>query len=1210
VQTLRERDPRTHQATLTLNTLGRLEIWCDGRPVTGLKSRKGRALLVYLALNPGLHSRSRLAGMLWGDLPEKRARRNLRHALWSLRQHLSPQALETTRHSAGLSTDVALQIDVLTFEAGVEQARRCQQAGQAKVAMDHLQVAVGLYGGDFLAHFDLPGCPEFEEWMMRRRVALRQQVREALTHLSAYHAQRGDYEPALETTRRQLALGPWWEEGHRQMMRLLARSGQRGAALAQYETCCRVLAEELGVEPAAETTQLYEQIRDGVFAATLAEATVPMAPPAFLTSVPPHPSPPAPFVARERELARLGAYLDTVLAGQGRVVFVTGDAGRGKTALIQEFARRAQEAYPDLIMAGGNCNAHTGIGDPYLPFREALGLLTGDVEARWAAGAITRERARRLWNTLPLTSRALVEDGPDLIDTFIPGTALVARAAAYAPGGAAWLDRLEELVEHKAVSPSPASPQQSDLFEQYTKVLRALAQECPLLLILDDLQWADLGSISLLFHLGRRLAGSRILILGAYRPEEVAAGRGGERHPLEPVLSEFQRDFGDIRVELGQARDREFLEAFLDSEPNRLGATFRETLCRQTGGHPLFTVELLRGMQERGDLVQDEAGRWMEGPALDWEILPARVEAAIAERIGRLPGELQAALTVASVEGEEFTAEVVAQVRATDEREMVRRLSGELERRHRLVSAQGIGRLGSQRLSRYRFRHYLFQKYLYNSLGEVERAYLHEDVGNVLEALYGEGAEEIAVQLARHFQEAGIPDKAVDYLQQAGNRAVRLSAYEEAIAHLTRGLELLRTLPEVPERVQQELDLQITLGPSLMAARGPATPEVEQTYARARELCRQAGETPQLFPVLRGLYEFYHVRAEYQTALELGKRLLRLAQSLQDPALLVQAHFALGMTSLFMGELVPAQEHLEQVITLYDRGQHRSLAFHYGTDPGVFSRSASSLSLWLLGYPDQALKRSHDALELAQEVAHPLSLAIALVYVACIHQLRREEQLTQERAEAAIALCAEQGFPYWLALGFAHKGWALAEQGEGEEAITLIRQGLTDYWATGAKLVQTWFLARLADAYRKVGQAEEGLAVLTEALALVEKTGERYYEAELYQLKGELLLRCIEPFDKLRTAPVEMMQGESEADVEACFRHAEACFQHAIEVARRQRAKSWELRAVMGLSRLWQSQGKGEQARQLLAEIYGWFTEGFDTPDLQEARMLLEALSC
>jgi predicted ATPase len=566
-------------------------------------------------------------------------------------------------------------------------------------------------------------------------------------------------------------------------------------------------------------------------------------------------------VARERELARLSGDLDAALAGRGRVVFVIGGPGRGKTALIQEFARRAQDRRDDLIFAGGNCNAHTGYGDPYLPFREILSLLTGDVDALWHAGAITREHARRLWDTFPAAMQALVEVGPDLIDTFIPSRALVRRAAAYAAGGiagqAAWRLQLEKLVEHKATVPHDPNLHQHALFEQYARVIGALARERPLLLSVDDLQWADVGSIGLLFHLGRGVAGERVLIVGGYRPEEVAPGRlpapsvgqvstsagERERHPLEPVVHEFQRTFGDIIIDLAQAEGRPFVEEYLDSEPNRLSAGFRETLYQQTEGHPLFTAELLHGMQERGDLIRDSEGRWVEGPALDWETLPARVEAAIAERIDRLDAPSRKALRVASVEGETFTAEVVARVRSADEREMVERLSGELERRHRLVRAQEIQRLGALRLARYRFRHILFQNYLYQGLDPVERAYLHEAVGVALEELCGEETKHMAVTLARHFQEAGIAEKAIDYLLQAGEQAKRSSANEAAITHLTGGLELLETTPETPERDQRELDLRIALGVPLVLTKGHAAPEVEATYARAREVCKLVGDT-------------------------------------------------------------------------------------------------------------------------------------------------------------------------------------------------------------------------------------------------------------------------------------------------------------------------------------------------------------------------------
>jgi predicted ATPase len=730
-------------------------------------------------------------------------------------------------------------------------------------------------------------------------------------------------------------------------------------------------------------------------------------------------------------------------------------------------------------------------------------------------------------------------------------------------------------------------------------VLQALARQVSLMLVVDDLQWADAGSIHLLFHLGRQLAGSRILIVGAYRPEEVALGRDGARHPLEPVVNEFRRAFGDITVNLGQAESRDFVEAFLDSEPNRLGLPFREMLYRQTHGHPLFTIELLRGLQERGDLVQDPEGRLVEGPALDWETLPARVEAVIAERIGRLAEPLQAALRVASVEGEVFTAEVVARVRAADEREVVGRLSGELDRRHRLIRAQAIERLGSRRVSRYRFRNYLFQKYLYDNLDQVERAYLHEDVGNVLEELYGDQASEIAaiaaiaVQLAWHFEEAGRAEQAIHYLHQAGERAVQLSAYQEGIAHLTKGLALLMALPDSSERAQQELALQLSLGMAWITTSAPAL-EVEKAYTRARELCQQMGKTSQLCLVLGRLSLFYYVRAEHQKARELAEEALSLAQQAKDPLLVALGHWHLGFILFGLGEYTTARGHLERVIALYNpERHHRSLVVLSVSDAGLSALAYAACCLWCLGYPEQALSRSQEALALARELGHPFSLADVLCYGGCLfNAMRRDALALKNNAEELKRLANEKSFAGWLGMATCFRGEALAMLGRVQEGMTQMREGMAAHQSAGVRLNLSGRLGSLAEAQAKAGQPEEGLSTLGEALALVEQTDERYWEAELHRLRGELLL----------------MQGD-EAEAEASFHQAESCFQHAMEVARRQQAKSWELRATTSLARLWQKQGRMDEACQMLAEIYGWFTEGFDTPDLEEAKALLEELS-
>jgi predicted ATPase len=803
--------------------------------------------------------------------------------------------------------------------------------------------------------------------------------------------------------------------------------------------------------------------------------------------------------------------------------------------------------------------------------------------------------------------QALVEAGPDLIDTFVLRAALFERAMTYTqwPGRPGWLTRLDELVERKPIGPGAPGPQQSSLFEQYTRVLQALAQRGPLLLVVDDLQWADLGSISLLFHLGRHLAGSRILIVGAYRPEEVALGRptspllvggiegGRERHPLEPVVNEFQRAFGDIAVNVDRAEGRGFVEAFLDSEPNRLGVAFREMLYRQTHGHPLFTIELLRGLQERGDLVQDPKGRWIEGPTLDWEKLPARVEAVIAERIGRLAQPLRAALRVASVEGEVFTAEVVARVRATDEREMLGQLSGELDRRHHLIRAQSIQRMDGQLLSRYRFRHILFQRYLYSSLDEVERVHLHEQVGTALEGLYASHAqvEAIAVQLALHFQKARITEKAIHYLHQAGDKAVQLSAYQEAIAHLTRALTLLMTLPDSPERAQQELNLQLSLG---MARMGNIPGhEWESAINRARELCQQTGKTTQLCRVLGELSIFHYVRAEHQQARELGEEALSLAQQAGDPLLVALGHWHLGFIFFALGEYTTARAHLKQIISFYEPQQHHyPFVFLRGSDAGVSALAYDACCLWCLGYPEQALQRSQEALALARELDHAFSLADDLCFGGCLfNNIRRDAPALKDDAEELARLSKGMGFSSFLGAGTCFWGEALAMLEQVQEGMARMREGMAVRQSIGSRCYLSGILGALAEAQAKAGQPEEGLATLAEAFALVEQTGERYWEAELYRLKGELL------------------RGKRAQGDEA---EAEASFHKAIEVARRQQAKSWELRATVSLCRLWHSQGsqgKVGEARQMLAEIYGWFTEGFDTIDLKEAKVLLEELS-
>ena len=1190
---------------LSLSLLGPVQVLLDGETVTKFAFDKVLALLAYLVVEAGRpHRRETLAGLLWPDSPERAARASLRRALSELRRTLGdrsggtersvPAFLSSTRDTIQFNADSDYWLDVASFRALLE-------GGTDEECSDpELNQAVGLYRGQFMEGFFLKDSAPFEDWCALVRERLQRQMLRALTHLADRCEQRGELAQAVEHARRHVELEPWEEAAHRRIMRLLAISGQRGAALAQYESCRQMLAQELGVEPATETRDLYERIRDGTL--QIQPPSVPprqAREPSFLRD---HERYQAPlFVARKPELAQLDGLLELALAGRGRVGFVTGEAGSGKTALAQEFARRATESHPELVVAAGNCNAHTGIGDPYLAFREILALLTGDVEPRWAAGALSSEQARRLWAAAPDVAKALLGWGPDLVDVFIPGDALIAHATAAAGSSASWLNDLVDLVAHKRALRGPFTAEQTDLFSQFTRMLQHVATDRPLLLIVEDVHWIDVGSASLLFHLGRHIEADRILILGLYRPAEIAMGRPTaaqpseaiavsrqfERHPLEPVIHELQRRFGDSHVDLDQAEGRSFVDALVDSEPNRLEMGFRESLHRQGGGNPLFTHEMLRALQERHALVRDDSGRWAASSELDWRTLPARVGGVIEERIRRLPEVSQELLEAASVEGETFTAEAVAQVRRMDARDTVAYLT-DLDRRHRLVVPLASQRLGAQRLSRYRFRHILLQNYLYESTDRVRRAYLHEAVGDALEALYGERAGEAAPQLARHFEQAGIMERAVAYLLQAGTMAMNLSAHQEAIAHLRRGLALLPSLPQGRQRNEYELALQLGLAQMFQATLGYSAPEVGLAAARAHELCAEVDQPGQALMALLQLNIYHGVRGELDRALALAEEASDLASRIGDPALQALASYFLGWVRVALGEFRQARAELEPPIALFAVDQGGAQVYSSGSMWALQAMAWMSYTLSYLGYLDQAHVQSQVAIESAHKLQHPFGLAHVLSVGCSVLSITcREYDAGLNWADEEIRHARERGLTTYVAMGTAHRGQALAGLGRLAEGIDQMRLGLELLAGHGFQMYTAMYLGFLAEAVGRSASPEEGLEILAQALTVMEETNERCGEAEILRIQGDLLLA--------KSAGI----GTDEA---------ESCYRHALEVARRQEAKLLELRAAMSLGRLWQQQGRSEEALEMVRGVYDWFTEGFERPDLREARAFLEDL--
>jgi predicted ATPase/class 3 adenylate cyclase len=675
----------------------------------------------------------------------------------------------------------------------------------------------------------------------------------------------------------------------------------------------------------------------------------------------------------------------------------------------------------------------------------------------------------------------------------------------------------------------------------------------PLVVVCEDLHWSDPSTLELIQLLAEQCSSVRMLLICTGRPEFRPAW------PHRPHHTELT--LGRLSFE----RSRELVQRMAP-----LANASAYAVAERSGGVPLFIEELTRSLIAGGD------------PKTVAHEIPVTLNDSLMARLDRL-GEAREVAQVASVIGQEFSWKMLRAVTGMSNDE----LNGSLRS---LTAGQLLHERGIPPDAHYSFRHALIGEAAYQSLLRSTRQQYHRKIAEVIAQSPADSLVAQPQLLAHHYTEAGDIELAIPQWQMAGQMAIQRSANVEAINHLTKALEMLKGLPQSASRAQQELALQITLSVPLMHTKGYASPEVETLYSRARELYNEIGESPQFFPMLFGMWAFYSLRAQYKTARELCEQLVNVAQSAGDPALLIEAHAARGNTLSFLGEFLPARKHLEQAIALYDPEQYRSHAFVYAQDPGVHSLSYATLVLWLLGYPDQARKRSLEALSLAQELSHPFSLAFALIHVIYVHRFFGEAKAAQPPLQELLALSAEHGFPITLAAGAAHLGWALAEQGRAEEGIKQIRQGIDTWRATGSTLFyQPFLFGILAEAYWKAGLPEDGLTVLTEALDIVNQTGERFWEAELYRLKGELTLQS-----QFQNSQFKGRDG------------AEECFREAIEIARRQNAKSLELRAVMSLSRLWWTRGKKAEARQMLSEIYGWFTEGFDTADLKAARMLLK----
>jgi TOMM system kinase/cyclase fusion protein len=847
-----------------------------------------------------------------------------------------------------------------------------------------------------------------------------------------------------------------------------------------------------------------------------------------------------PMQGRHDELGRLANHWADARAGHGGVALVAGEPGIGKSRLIWALEQHVAQS-PDAFLIRLACS-------PYF------------------VNTAFHPVVQHLERVLEFGPDDTVEQRLDKID------GLLAQYGFDLPSVVPLLARLLAVPfeDRYSTLDLPADRQRQLTIDALVEVTLTRARHQPVLLVVEDLHWIDPSTLDLLTQLIERVTQTRQLLVFSFRPEFVPPwpqGAGLERLDLHRL----DRDTS-VRI-------------VTEVAGMQVPAELLGQLVGKADGVPLYLEELTKLVVEQG-LVRDGNGRLNPArppPAL---AIPATLADSLTARLDRLSDAKGVAQLGAAI-GRQFSYELLAAVATTASVDS-QALRGNLAR---LVDAGLLFVEDEPRGVTYTFKHALIQDAAYASLLRTTRLHYHRQIAQALTERFPATVETAPELLAHHYTQAGMDAEAVPCWLRAGQRGLHASANPEAIAHLTTGLDLLAGLPAGPERAGLELQFRLTLGPAYMAIRGYAAPEVEACYQHARELCRELGDTPQLVPVLHGLWSYHIVRAQHASALALGEQVLELGIATDDDGLLLQGNMEVGWSHFFLGELEQAREHLERVLQLYDHERHSSHAFIYGDNPATSARSNLAQVLWLLGHLDQSLRHSDENLAILRSlIDHPYSVAFGLDLAAVVRQYRSDAPATRALVDEALVLSEAQGLAFVGAMASMLEGWALVQEGERPEGIAQMRYGLAAQLATGAELAKPYWLCLIGEACLGTGAAREGVALLDEAVAAVEKTHERYWEAEIHRVRGQLLLAASEP------------------DAPTAARSAEACYRRAIDVARRQGARSLELRAAVSLARLWQAEGRDREAREFLAPINAWFSEGRETSDVRAAAALLAEL--
>jgi len=853
-----------------------------------------------------------------------------------------------------------------------------------------------------------------------------------------------------------------------------------------------------------------------------------------------------PFVGRTTELDQLRHHLEIANSGKRQLVFVSGEPGIGKTTLVEAFLKTLLISV-GVICGLGMCIEQFGIGEAYLPVIDLLERMCRPPEASTIIGCL-RQCAPSWLVSLPT---------------------LVAAA-----------ERTELARESLGSNPERR-------LREVAFFLETLSKTQTVILVLEDLHWADPSTLTLISFVARRREAARLMILATYREDEVERSN----HPLKNVKAELQahNQCAHLRLKLlPQAAVGEYLAARFETE--LIPKPLLSTVYRRSEGNPLFMVNMTDYLIAREELAK-ENGSIKFLPTAESEVVPETIRGLIAEQVAGLPEKDQELLEVGAVAGTTFSVAVMAR--------LLNRTREAMEAEYRQLSAKthylqyaGLRiRPNGRGSPRYSFVHALYQNVIYDRVGEARRRRLHQMIGERTENAYPGTTEIVAAELASHFERSGDNQRAVKYMLQAAQRSFSVCAYAETIDYATKALTLAESLPATAHRNETELNCQLLIAVATCASKGYAAQETGAAFVRAEELSRVVADDFLRFQALAGIWSYFLLRRELITALKQAQQLLALAGRTHQKPYLLNAHMAMGLSLFYQGQFQAAQQHLQEALPQYDFEYYRSTVSLFGWDPGVLVSCYDAQALWFLGFAERAEKAIKNATALAKKLGSPFNEALCYAISATYYAYRRDPEKTLEMAGAALKVANDPGFLHWIALASINKGWSLCQLGKINEGLAVFLDGLRRWTSTGAEMAGTTFQVLLGEIYQTKGDYNNGLTAIEDGLAIAADNNDRHYDAELYRLKGELL--------------IERSKRNQTSD----FAEAEECFKIAIDIARKQKARSLELRAAMALARLWKAVGKTRESRLILTKIYAQFTEGFDTPDLKIARKMLDELS-